>query len=226
MPSDFTGVTISSSPFMIQVPPPRELENVFKFPPTGTWKRFQISSRDLTFPSPGTRFNVPSPCLTTRFQHVFKFENVLALADSGGGGAQGARAPLLKFQRGSSTGTLQKPSRLRHSRYSRCAPPPSTNPGSAPGWCSLPGNLKTFWCPPPRNLLRSPPRELDMFCSLSGNFQMISPYTAPSHPATNFGTILINPFTKPSTHFNQSILINQIQYGCHVGEYGCERARA
>ena len=39
------------------------------------------------------------------------------LADSGGGGARGARPPpLLKFQRGSSNGTLQKPSRLRRSR--------------------------------------------------------------------------------------------------------------
>ena len=33
-----------------------------------------------------------------------------------GGGAAGGAPPLLKFQRGSSNGTLQKPSRLRHSR--------------------------------------------------------------------------------------------------------------
>ena len=47
----------------------------------------------------------------------------LPLADSGGG-PQGARAPpLLKFQRGSSNGTLQKPSRLRRSRQPLRPPP-------------------------------------------------------------------------------------------------------
>ena len=40
----------------------------------------------------------------------------LSLADSGGGGRRGCAPPLLKFQRGSSNGTLEKPSRLRHSR--------------------------------------------------------------------------------------------------------------
>ena len=45
-------------------------------------------------------------------------QDVLPVADSGGGGAQGA-PPLLKFQRGSSNGTA-------------AAPPLSTNPGSAP----------------------------------------------------------------------------------------------
>ena len=64
------------------------------------------------------------------------------LADSGGGGAQGARAPLLKFQRGSSRRAKEGARPLRRpllkfqrgsSNGTAVAPPLSTNPGSAPG---------------------------------------------------------------------------------------------
>ena len=74
----------------------------------------------------------------------YHFNNIvvkygLSLADSGGGGgaAQGVRAPLLKFPKRVFKRDPPKNLRACSARGSRCAPPPSANPGSAPAYSEI-----------------------------------------------------------------------------------------